>query len=86
MGLPARQAAASALESVISGRLGRPRGVEDVVLPVVVPDLDALGAAYIDRVLPGPDTDRVDQLHQCLRGCHQIGVAVCPGLGPMALS
>jgi hypothetical protein len=73
--------ATSALRSVIGGCLSRLRGVEDIVLPAVVPDLDALGTSHIDRVFPGPYTDRVDKLHQRLRGRHQIRVSVRPGLG-----
>ena len=50
--------------------------MEHIVLPIAVTDLNALRAPHIDRVLPRPRPRLIDQIHQRLRRCHQVGIMV----------
>src|SRR5256885_5042544 len=68
--------------SAVCGTLAARRGVEDVVLPVVVSDLHTLRAPHIDLVLCRPSS-LTDQVQQCLRRGDQITVTIRPGLSQL---
>ena len=57
------------------------RGVEDIVLLAVVTDLDALGTAQVNLVLPGPRASLVDQFHQPPGRFNHGGIRIGPGFG-----